>query len=126
MVSALTQKEDQMKFLRILGILILLAGIASIFFSNYITNQVNEGKIKIEKGQKTVDQSNSLFSSNPYTKQVGKEMSSSSQKKIDEGKEEVSHYEQIAQILQMSGIAAIVVGAGITIFSFFGSRKKRR
>ncbi len=115
-----------MKVLRILGILILLAGIACIFFSNYITNQVNEGKIKIEKGQKTVDQSNRLFSLNPYTKQVGQELSSSSQKKINEGKEEVAHYEQIAQTLQISGIVAIIVGAGISIFSFFGSRKKLR
>lgn len=113
-----------MKLLRIFGILILLAGIACIFFSHYISNQVAEGKIKIEKGQKAVDQGNSLFSMSPYTKPVGKKLSSSSQKKIDEGKEEVSYYEQIAQTLQISGIVAIIVGAGVTIFSFFGPRKK--
>jgi hypothetical protein len=111
--------------LRILGILISLAGITCIFLSSYITNQVNEGKIKIEQGQQTVDQSNSLFSSNPFTKQVGKGLNSSSQKKINEGKENVSHYEQVAQTLQISGIAAIIVGVGITLFSFFGPRKKR-
>ncbi|MGC1879327.1 MAG: hypothetical protein WA678_08140 [Rhabdochlamydiaceae bacterium] len=118
------KKEGTMK-LRILGIIILLAGIASIFFSNYITTQINEGKIKIEKGQKTVDQSNSLFSLNPYSKQVGQGMTSSAQKKIDEGKNEVARYEQIASTLQIFGIAGIVVGAGVTLFSFFGSRKNR-
>jgi hypothetical protein len=118
------KKEGTMK-LRILGIIILLAGIASIFFSNYITTQINEGKIKIEKGQKTVDQSNSLFSLNPYSKQVGQGMTSSAQKKIDEGKNEVARYEQIASTLQIFGIAGIVVGAGVTLFSFFSSRKNR-
>ena len=115
-----------MKLLRSLGILILLAGIACLFFSNYITNQVNEGKIKIEKGQKAVDQSNALFSTTPLTKPVGKGLSSSAQKKIDEGKGTVAHYEQVAQTLQTSGIVTIILGAGITIFSFFGSRKNRR
>jgi hypothetical protein len=113
-----------MKILRILGILVLIAGIGCIFFSHYITNQVNEGKIKIEKGQKSVDQTNSLFSSNPVSKQVGKGLTSSSQKKINEGKEDVSYYEQLAQNLQTGGIVAIIVGAGISIFSFFGPRKK--
>jgi hypothetical protein len=115
-----------MKLMRILGILILLAGIACIFFSNYITNQVNEGKIKVEKGQKTIDQSNSLFSLNPYTKQVGQGLSSSAQKKINQGNEEIAHYQQVAQMLQISGIAAIIIGAGMTIFSFFPRRKKTR
>jgi hypothetical protein len=115
-----------MKMLRILGIIILIAGIGCIFGSNYITNQVNEGKIKIEKGQKTVDESNSLFSSNPVTKQVGKGLTSSSQKKINAGKEQVSYYEQMAETLKICGIVGIIVGAGMTIFSFFGPRKKLR
>jgi hypothetical protein len=115
-----------MKILRILGIVVMVAGIACIFFSNYITNQVNEGKIKIEKGQKTVDKSNSLFSTNPYTKPIGKGITSSGQKKINAGKEEVAYYEQLARTLQISGIVGIIVGAALTIFSFFGQRKKKR
>jgi hypothetical protein len=114
-----------MKILRIVGIVVLAAGIACIFFSNYITDQVNEGKIKIEKGQKTMDTSTGLFSSNPYTKLIGKGMSSSTQKKINAGKEEIAYYEQLAQRLQICGIAGIVVGAALGIFSFFNSRKKR-
>jgi uncharacterized protein YjeT (DUF2065 family) len=118
------KKEGTMK-LRILGIIILVAGIVSICFSHYITTQIKEGKIKIEKGQKSVDQSSSLFSLNPYSKQVGQGMTSSAQKKIDEGKNEVARYEQIASTLQIFGTAGIVVGVGVTLFSFFGSGKKR-
>ncbi len=115
-----------MKILRILGILILVAGIACIFFSNYITNQVNEGKIKIEKGEQTVGQTNKLFSLSPYSKPIGDQLSSSGQKKIEAGKKDIAYYEQLTQTLRVSGIAAIIVGAGMTIGSFFGSRKKRR
>ena len=115
-----------MKILRILGIVVMVAGVVCIFFSNYITNQVNEGKIKIEEGQKTVDTSSGLFSTNPYTKPIGKGITSSAQKKIDAGKEEVVYYEQLAQTLQISGIVGIIVGAAITVFSFFGQRKNRR
>jgi hypothetical protein len=45
-----------MKMLRIIGILILVAGIAAILFSNYITTQVKEGKLKITQGEQKVSQ----------------------------------------------------------------------
>jgi len=115
-----------MKILRILSIVVVMGGGVCIFFSNYITNQVNEGKIKIEKGQKSVDKSSSLFSTNPYTKPIGKGITSSAQKEINTGKEDVAYYEQLAQTLQISGFVGVIVGAAFIIFSFFGQRKKRR
>lgn len=115
-----------MKALRILGITILIGGIVCILFSNYITKQVNEGKIQIEQGQKAVDTTNQLFSVSPYTKPVGKGLTSSSQKKINEGQNQVDHYEAIARTLQIWGIVAIIAGAVMFIISFFGKRKKRR
>lgn len=114
------------KVLRIVGILVVIAGIGCIFFSNYITTQVNEGKIKIEKGQKKMDQSSGLFSSNPYTKPLGKGITSSGQKKIDEGKQQVAHYEELAGTLKIGGIVGIIVGAGLVIVSFFVGSNKRR
>ncbi len=114
------------KVLRIVGILVVIAGIGCIFFSNYITTQVNEGKIKIEKGQQKIDQSSGLFSSNPYTKPLGKGITSSGQKKIDEGKQQVSYYEGLAATLKTSGIVGIIVGAGLVIVSFFVGSNKRR
>lgn len=115
-----------MRFLRIIGALILLAGIASILFSNYITNQVNEGKVKIAQGEKTVNQSKQLFSLNPVSKEVGKGLTHSADKKIEEGKQQVSKYELLAQQLYTGGIAGSIAGAAIFIISFLGKSKKRR
>ncbi|MBS0605159.1 MAG: hypothetical protein JSS60_09030 [Verrucomicrobia bacterium] len=114
-----------MKIARVLGILIIIAGIASILFSNYIMEQVAEGKIKIEKGEKAIKQGNQLFSLNPVAKEVGKGLTDSAQKKINEGQQQVAYYENLAQTLKTAGIAGIVVGAGIFLFSFMGGNKKR-
>ena len=103
---------------RILGILILIAGIASILFSNYITEQVLQGKAKVKQGEKAVSQGNQLFSLNPLTKSVGQNLTNPMQKKINEGKETIAHYEQLAQTLKVGGIVGIVVGAGLIIVSF--------
>lgn len=114
-----------MRALRILGIVILIGGIACIFFSNYITKQVNQGKIQIEQGQKKVDQTNQLFSVSPYTKPVGKGLTSSGQQQINEGKDQVAHYEAIAQSLKIWGIVAMIAGVAMIVISFFGKDKKR-
>lgn len=114
-----------MRFSRILGFVILIAGIAALLFSNYITTQVKEGKIKVNKGQKAVDQGNQLFSLNPVSKQVGKSLTDSAQKSINEGVQKIAHYENIAQILEIGGIAAIILGGGMVIFSYMGNKRKR-
>lgn len=114
-----------MKIARILGILILIAGVASIFFSNYITEQVIQGKAKVQQGEKAVQQGNKLFSLNPVTKAVGENLTNPIQKKINEGKETIAHYEQLAQTLKTGGIIGIIVGAGLIIISFMHKSKKR-
>ena len=111
---------------RILGIVILVAGATSLFFANYIANQVREGKIQIVKGEKTINAGNKLFSLNPATEQVGKMATSSAQKKIDSGKNQVAYYENMAKNLQTSGIIGLVLGGGIFLYSFAGSKKRRR
>ena len=113
-----------MKTLRIFGIVVLLAGIASLFFSNYIMNQVNAGMVKIEKGQKAVDKGNELFSLNPIAKEVGKGLTGSAQKKIDAGQQQIEQYTQLAGQLQTGGIIAIVAGAGCIVTSFFMKKKR--
>ncbi len=111
---------------RILGIVVLIAGIAMICISNYITTQVSEGKLQVSSAQKKVDQGNQLFGQNPFTKQLGQGVTGSAQKKINAGKQTIADYEVIAQRLQTGGIICIVVGAGLIIFSFFGNKKSRR
>jgi hypothetical protein len=115
-----------MKFLRILGILILIAGIGCIFASNYITSQVNQGKIQIAHGEKAVSQGQQLFSFNPVAKQVGQGLTNSAGKKIKEGKQQISEYEALAAQLMTGGIVGCILGAGFIITSFFVKGKKSR
>ena len=115
-----------MKIVRTFAVLFIIGGIAAILMSNYITEQVNEGKIKIAKGEKSVDQGNQLFSLNPYTKQLGQNMTNSAQKKINAGKDQVAEYQQLAQSLMTGGIIAIVVGGVMMIYSFVSSNKNRK
>lgn len=110
-----------MNWKRILGIIVVVLGIACIFFSNYITDQVNEGKGQIKSAQKKVDTGTGILSLSPYTKDVGEKLSDSAQKKIDEGKAQVTYYEGIAGQLQVGGIVLIIAGAVLIII---GRRKK--
>jgi hypothetical protein len=113
-----------MKFLRIIGILVFIAGIACILVSNYITEQVNEGKLKIAKGEQSVNQANQIFSFNSTTQQVGQAVTGSSKKKIAEGKQQITDYQAMAHQLMTGGIIGCVVGAGIFIGSFFGKKRQ--
>lgn len=106
---------------RIFGILLVLAGVALVLTSNYISNQVEAGKEQINSAQDKVDKGNSLFSMSPYTKDVGEQITGSAQKKIDEGKLQVIQYETLAGKLKIGGIALIIVGL---LFIIFG-RKRR-
>lgn len=110
-----------MKSKRILGILIALAGVVMILFSNYITGQVEEGKGRISSAESTVEQGNKLFSVTPESKAVGKAITGSAEKRIAEGKEQVSAYEELAKWLKIGGIGAIILGA---IVVFFGGKRR--
>lgn len=114
-----------MLVLRILGFIVLIAGIGSILFSNYITEQVNAGKIQIAQGERAVNRGNQLFSLNPIAKEVGKGITAPAEKKIEKGKEQVAYYQDLAQTLKTAGISGIIIGAGMAIISFFGRKKKR-
>ena len=115
-----------MKILRVLGVLVFIAGVVSILISNHITTEVNEGKIQVAQGEKKVKQANQLFSFNQTTEAVGSAVTGSSKEKIAAGKETIAYYQELAQELQTAGIIGCVVGAGIFIVSFFGKSKKRR
>ena len=91
-----------------------------IFFSMYIMNQVDTGRQQIYAGQREVDQGNSLFNLNPATKEVGKGIFGSAQKRIDAGTAEADRYQQMANWLKIGGIVLIIVGIG----SIFLPRKK--
>jgi hypothetical protein len=107
-----------MRFSRIVGILLIIAGVAALLFASYISEQVAEGKIKVAQGQETVNQSNQLFSANPVSKGIGQSVTGSAQDKINAGIGEIQHYEQVMYGLYIGGAIAIVLGGIITIKSF--------
>lgn len=108
---------------RVIGIFILICGIALMLASKYIKNQVQQGQQQINSAQTQVNQADSLFSLNPTSKQVGKVFTGSAQKKIDEGKQQVIEYTTLADRLRVSGIVVFVMG--LCYLVLFGIWKKR-
>jgi hypothetical protein len=77
--------------------------------------QVNEGNAQIKKAEKMVDQGNSLFSLSPATKQLGKGITQSAEKKINMGKEQIAYYTALAGQLKMAGIILLIIGGVLTL-----------
>ncbi len=125
-----------MTFIRVLGILLLIAGGALFYTAHYISTEVAEGQRQIDDGQRQIDEGqskvntlNKAFSLHPVSKDVGQKMiTDPGQKKIDagkqqiaEGKLEIAHYSAMINPLQYGGVACFVLGALLLIF---GGRKK--
>ena len=106
-----------MKTKRTIGIVVLLAGIAMIFFSMYIMNEVTAGRGQISQAQRSVDRGTSLFNATPWTRGVGKGISGAAQKKINKYSAEADRYERIAGRLKIGGIILIIVGAGVLLLA---------
>ena len=114
-----------MKSKQIIYLGLVVLGAALLFFSNHIMNEVGEGRGKIERAQKAVDQGNSLFSLNPVSKEIGKGLTGSIQKKIDAGSEEAAFYEKMANFLWIGGIVLCAGGAGFFIYEKYKTRSPR-
>lgn len=113
-----------MNFRRILGFIILVVGILMMIFSFSIKKRTEEGQQEVNSAQKKVDKASGLFSLTPYTKPVGKGITSSAQKQIDEGKEEITYYENVAKWLKIGGVVVLI--AGIVIVAIPSQNKRRR
>lgn len=107
---------------KIVGSVALILGAGMYLMSSYISEQVSEGQGQINSAQKKVDTGNKIFSQSGYTKGIGKAVTGSVQKQIDEGQTEVDKYSQIASGLHVGGILVFIVGIGLLAYSF--SRKK--
>lgn len=112
--------------MRLLGIILLIGGLAMIGGSIYINEQVIAGKEKISSAQQTMDLGNKLFSINPTSKQVGDTLMGSSQKKIDEGKQKASHYADLAHQLKIGGIVTSALGLGTLILALLAKKRKAK
>ena len=112
-----------MKIGKILGVLFIIGGIGAICFSQYILSQVHEGKKEVKKTQKAVNLANQALSTNETANQFGRIATNSIQKKINEGKGEISDYEDMAANFNLGGW--IVIGIGVIVFgySFIGKKQ---
>ena len=110
-----------MNIKRILGIIILLAGVGMLVASNYIKVQVEEGKIKISEAEQKVGTARGLFSLSPVAEEFTKGKLDDADAQIAEGKGQVAYYGKMASQLHVGGY--ILIGIGI-IFVIFGRKKK--
>ena|SRR3990167_617094 len=101
------------RWMKRLGVLLIVLGGASIGGSLYIQHQVEEGSEKIKKAEQTVDRGRSFLSLNPATDEIGKGLARSADKKIQMGKEQIAHYTQMASRLKIGGIVLVVLGAAL-------------
>ena len=109
------------RWIKVLAVLLLIAGAASIGTSLYITKQVEEGNIQIQSAEESVKKGDQLFSLIPQTKEIGKTVTDSANKKISAGKETIAHYTAVAQNLKVLGIVLCVLGIAL----FFIPKKKK-
>lgn len=109
---------------RILGIVLVLIGVACLLFSNYINNQVGQGRGKIAKAQGQVNMAEGFMSLSPEAKQYGKGMTESAQGQINAGSATADMYAQRATMLQWGGIGLIVIGGLLLIFG--GKKSSKR
>ncbi|MBS0648257.1 MAG: hypothetical protein JSS10_03420 [Verrucomicrobia bacterium] len=102
-----------MNLKQVIGVLLFIAGVFLIGLSNYIKTQVAQGNEQIFGAQQKVDQANGLFGRNPITNVIGQGITSGAQKKIDQGKADISYYTVVANRCQVGGIVLVILGAGI-------------
>lgn len=106
---------------RISGIIIVILGISLILSSFYIKSRVASGREQISEAEESVRKGKQLFSLNPVTKELGKGITDSAERKIKAGSAKADRYETLALWFQIGGGVFIVIGSGL----IFMSRKKK-
>lgn len=112
-----------MRLKLILGIILCLGGIGLFVLSDYISNEVSEGRVEIQQGQKQVDGINSFFKNTTKTDLVGDVVTNSAQKKINKGIREANYYEGVSGQLKIAAWVSFIAGV---IFLVFARRKRVR
>ena len=105
-----------------LGIFLLIFGVAAILASYVIEYRLKEGKIKIGRAQSYVEGAEGLLSLHPDAYEVGRRFTDAAQREIDQGYEEINQYEILILVLQIGGLAIILVG----LLEFFFQRRKKQ
>lgn len=105
-----------MKMKKKWGVIVLLLGVIFLAGSFYIKGQVEEGNQKVAKTEKQMDLGDKLFSITPETKEIGKGISGSVDKKLIEGKEQIAFYTSMADWLEIAGVVFIILGMSMILF----------
>lgn len=113
-----------MRAKKIIGLVLIILGVASYLFGNYVATQVVDGKKKIAKTQKTVNKVRGITDLNPDTKVVGKIATQPIQKKIDEGRGDVKTYGTLAMLLHTVGIVLFAIGLLLLLMGFLSKKKQ--
>ena len=99
------------------AIVVLVVGVGMLVTSHYIRGEVAQGKKEISSAQRKVDAGKSIFSLSPATKEAGKGITGAAQKKINAGKKDAAHYENVASGLKVVGVIVVLLGlAGLFFF----------
>ena len=115
---------NSMRLYKIIGILLIVGGIASFLFANYIRSQVDQGKHKVRKAQSAVNSANQAASGDPTLYLFSRAATGPIQKKINEGKKDIVYLQSLAKTLDIVGFITIIAGGGLTVWAFYSDRRK--
>lgn len=105
-----------MNIRRVLGIIILLAGIGGVGTSLYIKKEVASGKVQIADGQRKVDTGKAIFGLSPATKPVGEGLTAGAQSQINQGRHDIAYYEKLSNMLMIGGVICVLLGGVVTFY----------
>lgn len=108
---------------RWIGIFLVILGFGAQYGSSYILEQVGMGEQQIASAQKKVKMADSALSLSPYTEPLGQGLSSSADKKIQAGKEEIARYVKIAETLKTTSYVLFGLGTVLFLLSFIKNKK---
>lgn len=111
---------------RVLGLVILVLGIACMFVSNYIKQQVAAGNMMIGNAQQKVARADQVLSLSPATKPLGSQLKETAHNKIEAGQQQITFYSSWAQWLQVGGIVIMVAGGVLVLFGTSSPKRRSR
>lgn len=103
------QGKALMKKIIMIGSLVL--GCVSLGVSSYIDGEIKEGQQQISSAESSVGAIGKLSSVTPFTKPLGKGITSSADKKIAAGQDEIAFYQTVSLILKIAGVILLLIGA---------------
>ena len=95
------------------GMIVIIIGVLGLLGSWYIKNEVKKGEQKISATEQQMDMGDKLLSLSPQLQEGMQGVTGSIQDKVQDGKEEVVFYTDIAKWLEVGGILFLVLGVGV-------------